>query len=176
MATHLFKKFFMHYLTIQDTFLSNKGSTAQHFILDQYAETIFEGIMPDTSAAKVSTTEKSQLKVLQYEIPEIELDTTHTNEASICFGSRLLLSSIDTIQVLIPVGTINFYIVDTSTPFFPCLKNMDTFGIYLNNIINQFIYQNGKSILIFRKWGHFWFFVKSILALDIHQSISCISY
>ena len=36
---------------------------------------------------------------------------------------------------------------------------MDILSIYLNNITNQLICQNGKSIPIFCKWGHFWFFV-----------------
>ena len=39
-------------------------STAQHFVLDRYAETVFQGIMPDTGAAKVSTAGKSQFKAL----------------------------------------------------------------------------------------------------------------
>ena len=85
---------------------------------------------------------------------EIALDTTRTNEATIYFGSEILLSSIGTIQVYIPVGTTNFHVVDTPTPFFLCLKNMDTLGIYLNNITNQLICQDGKNISIFRKWGH----------------------
>ena len=51
--------------------------------------------MPDIGVAKVSTVGKSQFKALQHKIPEIELDTTHANEATICFGSRMLLSSIN---------------------------------------------------------------------------------
>ena len=57
-AAHLSNKSFMHLLTAKDIFLSNKTSTAQHFVLDQYVETIFQGIMPDTGAAKVSTAGK----------------------------------------------------------------------------------------------------------------------
>ena len=159
MAAHLSNESFMHLLTAQDTFPSNEASTAQHFVLDQYAEKVFQGIMPDTGAAKVSTAGKSQFKALQREMPEIELDTTRANEATICFGSGLPLSSIGTVQVLTPVGTANFHVVDTPTPFLLCLKDMDTLGIYLNNITNQLICQNGKSIPIFRKWGHPWFFV-----------------
>ncbi len=92
-------------------------------------------------------------------MPEIELDITHANEATICFGSGLPLSSIDTVQVLTPIGTANFHVVDTPILFLLCLKNIDTLGIYLNNITNQLICQNGKSIPIFRKWGYPWFFV-----------------
>ena len=110
--------------------------------------------MPDTSAAKVSTARISQFKALQCEIPEIELDITHANETTICFGSRMPLSSIGIVQVFTPFGTTNFHIVDTCTPFFLCFKDIDTLDIYLNNITNQLICQDSKSIPIFCKWGH----------------------
>ncbi len=92
-------------------------------------------------------------------MPEIELDTTHANEATICFGSGLLLSSLGTVQVFTPIGTTNFQVIDIPTPFLLCLKNIDIFGIYWNNIFNQLICQNGKNIPIFCKWRHPWFFV-----------------
>ena len=44
------------------------------------------------------------------------------------------LSSMDTIQVLLPVDTTSFHSVDTSILFFLYLKNMDTLDIDLNNI------------------------------------------
>ena len=92
--------------------------------------------MPDTGATKVLTAGKCQFKALQCEIPEIELDTTCANEAVIYFKSGISLSSISTVQVITPVGATNFHIVDIPTPFFFCLKDMDTLGIYLNNIPN----------------------------------------
>ncbi len=149
----------MHLLTAQNTLLLNKSSTAQHLVLNQYIEMIFQGIMLDIGAAKVSIVGKNQCKALQYKMPEIELDTTHVNEATICFGSGLPLSSIGIVQVLTPVGTANFHFVDTPTPFLLCLKDIDTRGIFFNNITNQLICQNGKNIPIFRKWRHPWFLV-----------------
>ena len=41
MIAYLFNNSFMHLLMVQDTLPSNKASTAQHFILDQYAKTVF---------------------------------------------------------------------------------------------------------------------------------------
>ena len=99
MAAYLSNKSFMHLLMTQDIFLANKSSTAQHFVLDLYAKKVFQGIIPNIDAAKVSTAGKSQFKALQREIPEIELKTIHTNKATICFGSGLLLNSIGTVQV-----------------------------------------------------------------------------
>ena len=107
--------------------------------------------MLDIGAIKVSIDQKNQFKALPREMPEIELDTIRTNEATICFGSQMPLSSIGTIQVFTPVGTTNFYVIDTLTLFFLCLKDMDTFGIYFNNITNQVFCQDGKSIPIFYK-------------------------
>ncbi len=151
MAAHLSNKSFMHLLTAQNILPSNKGSIAQDFVLDQYAETIFQGIMPDTGVTKVSIAGKNQFKALQCEMPEIELNITRANKATICFGSGLPLSSIGTVQVFSPVGTANVHVVDTLIPFFFCLKDINILGIYLNNITNQLICQNGKSIPIFRK-------------------------
>lgn len=136
---------------VQNILLLNKASTAQHFIFDQYAETIFQDIMPNTDIAKVLTTGQSQFKALQCKMPEIELDTTRANEAIICFESKIPLSSIGTVEVFIPIGTTNFHIIDIPIPFLFCLKDMDICSIYLNSIINQLIYQNVKSITIFCK-------------------------
>lgn len=99
-------------------------------------EIVFQVIILDIDVVKVPMVGKSQFKALQYEILEIELNTSYGNEASICFGSKLPLSLIDIIQVFIPVGTTSFYIINTFILFFLCLKNIDTFNIYLNNITN----------------------------------------
>ena len=105
-------------------------------VFNQYVETVFQDIIPDISIAKVSIAGKSQFKAVQCEMPDIKLDITRANEATICFGNRMPLSSISTVQVFTFGGTINFYVVDTPTPFLFYLKDMDTLGIYLNNITN----------------------------------------
>ena len=51
-------------------------------------------------------------------MPKIELDTTYTNKAIICFQSKIFLSLIDIVQVFTPIDTINIYNVDTLTSFF----------------------------------------------------------
>lgn len=92
MAVHLFNESFIHLLIAQDILLSNKTSIAQYFVLDQYSETVFQDIIFDISTAKVSTAGKIQFKTLQHEMPKIELDITHINEATIYFKNRLLLN------------------------------------------------------------------------------------
>ena len=64
MAAHLFNKSFMHLLMVQDILLSNKASIAQYFVFNQYAETVFQGIIPDTGVSKVLTAGKGQFRAL----------------------------------------------------------------------------------------------------------------
>lgn len=67
------------------------------------------------------------------------------------FGKRNTLSLIDTIQVNISISIINFHFIDIHILFLLYLKNMDTLSIYLNNITNQLICQDNKSIFIICK-------------------------
>lgn len=69
-------------------------------------------------------------------MPEIKLDITHVNKATICFKSGMLLSSIDIVQVFISINITNFYIVNILILFFFCLKDINRLDLYLNNIIN----------------------------------------
>lgn len=87
------------------------------------------------------------------------LNITYAKKTIICFRSELSLRSISTVQVLIFNNTTNLHIIDIFTPFLFYLKDIDIFGIYLNNITNQLICQNRKSILIFYKWEYPWFFI-----------------
>lgn len=84
-------------------------------------------------------------------MPDIKLNITCANVIIRCFTSGMIFSLIAIIHVFILDGTINFNIVDTSTLFFFYLKSMNIFAIYLNNITNQFISQDSKSILIICK-------------------------
>lgn len=82
---------------------------------------------------------------------EKKLNTTYINKIIICFESKIFLDLINTIQVYISIDIANFYNINIYILVFFYLKNMDTFNIYLNNIINQLICQNGKSIFIIYK-------------------------
>lgn len=81
----------------------------------------------------------------------VKLDTTRANEATICFRNRIFLNFICIVRVDTSVATANFYVVDTLTSFLFYLKDIDILGVYLNNIINELICQDGKSISIFCK-------------------------
>lgn len=64
MTAYHSNKSFIYLLIVQDTSQLNKISIAQYFVLDRYAEPIFQGIMPNTGIAKVFTAGKSQFKAL----------------------------------------------------------------------------------------------------------------
>ena len=70
---------------------------------------------------------------------EIKLNVIYANKTIIYFKSRILLSFINIIQVFIFISIKNFYIIDILILFLFYLKNINIFGIYLNNIINQLI-------------------------------------
>lgn len=97
MAAYYSSKSFMHFLMTQDIFLSNKTSTSQHFILDQYAKIIFQNIIFDGGTAKVSIARKSQFQVLQRERPKIKLDIIHVNKTTIFFESDIVFNLIGTV-------------------------------------------------------------------------------
>ena len=94
-------------------------------------------------------------------MPSVKLNKTYANKATICFEIGISLSSISIVRIDIPVGTANFHVVETSIPFLLYLKDIDTLGIYLNNITNHLICEDGKSVFILCKWRHPWFFVNN---------------
>ncbi|EED14529.1 conserved hypothetical protein [Talaromyces stipitatus ATCC 10500] len=59
---------------------------ASQFVLEHHEGEIFQGILPDTGAAKVSTIGRRQLAALQRSYPEITVNRTHAGEHSIRFG------------------------------------------------------------------------------------------
>ena len=63
-AIHLSNKFFIYLLTAQAIFLLYESRTVQHFVLNQYAEIVFQDIIPNISAAKALIARKSQFKAL----------------------------------------------------------------------------------------------------------------
>ncbi|KAK1990748.1 hypothetical protein LX36DRAFT_685881 [Colletotrichum falcatum] len=96
---------------------------------DQYSSAVFQGIMPDTGAAQVSTAgHKQYLALCRHLNIEITLDTSRAGEAGIRFGSGESFESIGAIKVPTPLGKLTFHVMTSDTPFLFCLKDMDRFG------------------------------------------------
>lgn len=82
-------------------------------------------------------------------MPLIKLNTTRTNKATIYFENKIFLSFICIIRVDIPIGTVNFYVVDTPILFLFYLKDIDILRVYLNNIIMNLFLKMIKVFLFF---------------------------
>ena len=104
----------------------------------RYSSELFHGIMPDTGAAGISTAGEPQYLALQKLDPTVKLNTSSVGSQTIQFGKGST-TSLGTIQVNTPFGTITFHVVPTATPFLYCLQDMDTMGVKLDNILNVLI-------------------------------------
>ena len=124
----------------------------------RYDSAIFQGIMPDTGAAGVSTAGKNQVQALQ-KVMDIEVDTSTAGQHRVRFGDNPENASLGTVGVETPFGTINFQVVPTDTPFLFCLSDMDKHQVYLNNLRNVLVHK-GKEYPVVRKWGHPWLLLK----------------
>ncbi|WYZ42470.1 hypothetical protein EsH8_VI_000169 [Colletotrichum jinshuiense] len=110
---------------------------------DQYSASTFQGIMPDSGAARFSTAGYQQLLALQRDDPSITLDTSTAGNANIRFGSGDPLVSLGTTTVPTPFGLITFHVVPTNTPFLLCLQDLDRLGIRFDNLTN--VLQQGNT-------------------------------
>jgi hypothetical protein len=116
----------------------------------KYNNNTFQGIMPDTGAAGISTAGELQALALKRKFSKSTIDTFTAGRYKVKFGNNHEISSLGTIGVKISFGTIHFEIMPTNTPFLLCLANMDRYSVYFNNINNILVY-NGKKYPVVRK-------------------------
>ena len=158
-AAYLSNRAFQHRVNPSPVGTEAKDTGDTMFVLDRYSRSVFQGIMPDTGAARVSTAGKEQCLALMKEHPDqrLKMDKNRAGEANIRFGDGPLIESLGTISVTTPFGQVDFHVMETDTPFLMSIKDMDRLGIYLNNVTNQLVGKNGVTASITRKWGHPWF-------------------
>lgn len=92
-------------------------ASASQLVLDSHEGEIFQGILPDTSAAKASTVGRRQLVALQRVRPGITIDRSRAGEISIRFGQGESVESKGTVTIKTPISYITFHVMNTSTPF-----------------------------------------------------------
>ena len=56
-------------------------------------------------------------------------------------------------MVNIPVGQAEFHIVKADIPFLLCLKDIDTLGVYYNNL-KDLLVAPAKTVPVIRRFGH----------------------
>ena len=144
-TSHIFTKF--------DIF-NDAVETTTFTFEDRYSENVFQGIMPDSGAAGVSTAGRAQTSALQRLDSTIELNTSTAGMHQIRFGKGTAIS-LGTVQVPTAFGSITFHVLPTNTPFLLCIQDMDRLNIKLDNLENVLI-QGDKIVPVVRKWGHPW--------------------
>jgi hypothetical protein len=136
--------------------------------LVRYSDHRFEGIIPDTGAAGVSTVGEPQLRALQ-KIMDIQLDKATAGQHTIRFGKGEA-TSLGTVDVPTPFGPITFHVVPANTPFLYCVQDMDRMEVKLDNLRNVLI-QRDITIPVVRKWGHPFLLLKD-KGIDLEKSIT----
>ena len=157
----------MHSLTKKDP-LGQSATEPSHLFhfRSRYDSEVFQGIMPDTGAAGVSTVGEGQVKALQKILPDVAVKTSTAGCHKVRFGDSPDTASQGTVSVPTPFGTIDFHILQANTPFLLCLQDMDRLGVQFNNIYNV-LEHNGNTYPVIRKWGHPFFM------LDRESSVIC---
>ncbi|KAI0998087.1 hypothetical protein K3495_g10102 [Podosphaera aphanis] len=126
--------------------------------VSRYSDSVFEGIMIDTGAAKVSTGGQDQFYALRKTL-NLELESKTAGQAKICFGIGTA-TSIGSTTVRTPIGEIVLHILPSDTPFLLCLRDMDRLNVRFDNLRNILV-QGNKTVPIVRKWGHPWMLLHS---------------
>ncbi|KAI0997262.1 hypothetical protein K3495_g10925 [Podosphaera aphanis] len=152
----------MHALTGTDPYDGKAdGPSTLFYFPSRYDSDVFQGIMPDTGAAGISTAGKNQVKAVQEKLPSIELGTSTAGRYSVRFGDNPDTQSLGTVDVKIPFGMICFAVMPLNIPFLLCLSDMDKYGVYLNNVENVLVHEQKKYPTV-RKWGHPWLFLEDL--------------
>jgi hypothetical protein len=137
--------------------LTNQSTpcTDSKFLVEgRYNDRTFHGIMIDTGAAGKSTAGYSQYLAYQrtFDI-NIPIDATTKDDVNATFGIGSA-SSIGSINIPTPIGTIEFHVVEVETPFLMSIKDMDAKGIMLDNLQDKLVKMSGDTIPIVRRFGH----------------------
>jgi len=120
----------------------------------RYGPRVFQGIVIDTGAAGFSTGGYDQFVALQRCQHGVKLNQDKKGTVKVVFGIGEA-SSMGSVQVETPIGTVEFHIVEANTPFLLCLKDMCRLGVYYDNLDDELCVK-GTNIkyTIIKKFGH----------------------
>lgn len=91
---------------------------------DRYSAKIFQGVLVDTRAAGKSTAGIEQVKGLQRIRKDLILNTSASGTTRIKGIGAGVFSSIGSVDVEIPIGTITFHVVPCAIPFLLGLEDL----------------------------------------------------
>ena len=132
---------FLHHISGDDIYGRGAPSipASQFLIEDHYTRSVYQGILPDTGAANVSTVGKEQYLALAREDPTVTMDTSTAGKASLKFGKGSVTASVGTVQVSTEIGEIYFEVLEALTLFLLCLADMDRLKVYFNNTTDELV-------------------------------------
>jgi hypothetical protein len=107
--------------------------------------------MIDTGASKKSTAGYGQYLAYK-KVHDTTINTMTAGAINVQFGIGCT-PSIGSIIVDMPVGQAEFHIVKADTPFLLCLKDMDTLGVYYNNL-QDLLVAPSRTVPVVRRFGH----------------------
>jgi hypothetical protein len=138
---------------------------------ERYNSTTFYGVMIDTGASKRSTAGYGQYMAYKKLNSTSSLDTTRAGAINVQFGIGST-ASIGSITVHTPIGNAEFHVVHADTPFLLCLADLDSLGVYYNNIQNLLIGPSGSApVPVVRRFGHPFMLWNQALHAYINDSI-----
>jgi hypothetical protein len=117
----------------------------------RYTSDVFYGVMIDTGASRKSTAGYGQYLAYK-KVHDTAINTMTAGAINVQFGIGST-PSIGSIIVNTPVGQAEFHIVKADTPFLLCLKDMDTLGVYYNNL-KDLLVAPSRTIPVVRRFGH----------------------
>jgi hypothetical protein len=113
----------------------------------------------------VSTIGKPQVIIFQKleSTSSIDISTAENHKIKFGAGKAVLLG---TIEIIILLGNITFYMFLTNIILLFCFQDIDRIGIKLNNLKNILV-QGNKIVLVVCKWGYLY-----LLFYYLDQSIA----
>ena len=107
-------------------------------IESRYNSIEFKNLLIDSDAVARLTDKIGQFKAFQKIDDSVHLDVSTAESASFTFdiGST---TSLESINLIIPLRSITFHIVSINTPFLLCLADINRLKVFFNNVINQLI-------------------------------------
>jgi hypothetical protein len=137
----------------------------------RYSPSQFYGLMIDTGASQRSTVGYDQYLAYTTAIDDTPMDKTTKGDVNIQFGIGST-SSIGSVIIHSPVSTVQFYIIDTDTPFLLSLVDIDRLQIQFLNLQNILQTTQGDIPVVCR-FGHAFLLWNESLYTFLQESLQC---
>lgn len=142
-ANYLMNQVYLYQLTGTGALNEQQTAPADQFLIkDRYSRTVFQGILPDTGAARVLKLGLEKFLALNRDDSSVQLDKSTAGQASVYFGKGSTAISIGTTAITTSLGEINFHVLKTSITFLFYLADMDRMDVYFKKITDELVKNN----------------------------------